>query len=47
MSPLNFTMSDIVQYGSYEYEVTMSLDPNAEDLNETYVICFSAETNES
>lgn len=47
MSPLKFTMSDIVQHGLYEFEVTMSLDPNVEDLNGTYVMCFSAETSES
>ncbi|XP_065940012.1 protein crumbs-like isoform X2 [Magallana gigas] len=46
MSPLNFTMSDIVQGGANDYEVTMSLDSNTEDLNGTYVMCFSAETNE-
>eukprot|EP00105_Crassostrea_gigas_P044216 XP_019928364.1 PREDICTED: uncharacterized protein LOC105341926 [Crassostrea gigas] len=47
MSPLNFTMSAIIQHGTNEFEVTITLDSNGEDPNATHVMCFSAETNES
>lgn len=47
MSPLNFTMSAIVQHGTHEFEVTITLESNSEDLNATHVMCFSAETKES
>lgn len=47
MSPLNFTMSAIVQHGTHEFEVTITLESNGEDLNATHVMCFSAETEES
>lgn len=47
MSPLNFTMSAIIQHGTNEFEVTIALDSNGEDPNATHVMCFSAETNES
>lgn len=47
MSPLKFTISDIVEYGLNDFEVTMSLDSNADDLEGTYTMCFSAETNKS
>lgn len=46
MSPLNFTMSAIIQHGTNEFEVTITLD-SGEDPNATHVMCFSAETNES
>lgn len=47
MSPLNFTMSAIIQHGTNEFEVTFTLDSYGEDPNATHVMCFSAETNES
>lgn len=45
MSPLPFTMSAISQPVVDEYQVTMSLESDVNNVIGTYVVCFSAETN--
>lgn len=45
MSPLTFTMSAISQPVLFEFEVTISLESDDNNVFGTHVVCFSAEVS--